>query len=182
MLTHRLGNNWIARQSPALDEAIPAAGADDFGLDLGAGLYYVAPTFWLGISSTHLTEVKMDAVSIQTRRHYFVQAGYDWAIKGNKKYVLQPSTLIKSDGTSTQVDLTATFLYNNQVWLGVSYRTEDAIAPLIGYQYELPNKKSMNAPASRELKSQSTYAPCRSPKCWLIKLTSISRCSWLGKA
>ncbi|MBK7482874.1 MAG: type IX secretion system membrane protein PorP/SprF [Flavobacteriales bacterium] len=27
-----------------------------------------------------------------------------------------------------------TFLYNNQVWLGVSYRTEDAIAPLIGYQ------------------------------------------------
>ena len=28
------------------------------------------------------------------------------------------------------------------VWLGVSYRTEDAIAPLLGYQFK-PNAKSM---------------------------------------
>jgi type IX secretion system PorP/SprF family membrane protein len=142
-LSTSLGNNWIARQAPSLDEAIPQAGANDFGLDLGGGLYYVAPTFWLGISSTHLTEVKMDAVSIQTRRHYFVQAGYDWAINGDKKYVLQPSALVKNDGSgSTQFDLTATFLYNNTLWMGVSYRTEDAIAPLIGYQLK-PNEKSM---------------------------------------
>lgn len=50
--------------------------------------------------------------------------------------------LVKSDATSTQVDLNATFLYNNMVWLGVSYRTEDAIAPMIGYQFK-PNDKSM---------------------------------------
>ena len=111
-------------------------GESDFGFDLGGGLYYVSPTFWSGISSTHLTEVKMDASASRPRRHYFVQAGYDWAINGDKKYVLQPSVLMKSDGTSTQFDLTATFLYNNQVWLGVSYRTEDAIAPLIGYQLQ----------------------------------------------
>jgi hypothetical protein len=35
----------------------------------------------------------MDDVSIQTRRHYFVQAGYDWAIGGDKKYVLQPPSV-----------------------------------------------------------------------------------------
>jgi len=52
----------------------------------------------------------LDDVSIKGVRHYFVQAGYDWAIGGDKKYVLQPSALIKSDGTSTQVDLNATFL------------------------------------------------------------------------
>jgi type IX secretion system PorP/SprF family membrane protein len=143
MLTHTLGNKWIALDDPATDNAIPSRTDNDFGLDLGAGLYYVAPTFWLGISSTHLTEVKMDAVSIQTRRHYFVQAGYDWALGGDKKYVLQPSVLIKNDGSgSTQFDLNATFLYNNMLWLGVSYRTEDAIAPMIGYQLK-PNEKSM---------------------------------------
>jgi hypothetical protein len=49
---------------------------------------------------------------------------------------------MKSDGTTTQFDITGTFLYNNMVWLGVSYRTEDAIAPLIGYQFK-PNAKSM---------------------------------------
>jgi hypothetical protein len=67
-------------------------------------------------------------------RHYFVQAGYDWAIKGDKKYVLQPSTLIKSDGRIHPGRPERHFLYNNQVWLGVTYRTEDAIAPMIGYQ------------------------------------------------
>jgi len=143
LISHSLGNNWIARDPVADDTAIPGNGQTDSGFDLGAGLYYTSPTFWIGISSTHLTEAELDDVSIKAVRHYFVQAGYDWAINGDKKYVLQPSTLIKSDGTSTQVDLTATFLYNNQVWLGVSYRTEDAIAPLIGYQYQLPNKKSM---------------------------------------
>jgi hypothetical protein len=57
--------------------------------------------------------------------------------------VLQPSVLVKNDGGgSTQFDLNATFLYNNMLWLGVSYRTEDAIAPMLGYQFK-PNEKSM---------------------------------------
>lgn len=143
VLAHRLGNNWIARDNPADDTAIPLSGQSDSKFDLGAGLYYTSPTFWIGLSATHLTEPELSDVSITGVRHFFVQAGYDWAIGGDKKYLLQPSALIKSDGTSTQVDLNANFLYNNQVWLGVTYRTEDAIAPLIGYQYEMPNKKSM---------------------------------------
>ncbi len=144
LISHSLGNNWIARDNVADDTAIPNNGQSDSGFDLGAGLYYTSPTFWIGLSSTHLGEPELDDVSIKAVRHYFVQAGYDWKIGGNQKYVLQPSTLIKSDGTSTQVDLTATFLYNNQVWLGVSYRTEDAIAPLIGYQMATgKDKKSM---------------------------------------
>ncbi|MBX2974362.1 MAG: type IX secretion system membrane protein PorP/SprF [Flavobacteriales bacterium] len=135
LIAHSLGNNWIARDNPSDDTAIPTGGASDTKFDLGGGLYYKAPTFWIGLSATHLTEPELKDVSIKGVRHYFVQAGYDWAIKGDKKYILTPSTLIKSDATSTQVDLNATFLYNNQVWLGVGYRTEDAIAPMVGYQF-----------------------------------------------
>ncbi|MEO8590700.1 MAG: type IX secretion system membrane protein PorP/SprF [Flavobacteriales bacterium] len=142
MVSHTLGNDWQATDPVSQDEAIPANGNSDMGWDVGAGLYYVSPTLWLGISSTHLTEVELANVSIQTRRHWFFQGGYDWAIKGDKKYVLQPSFLVKNDGESTQLDITGTFLYNNMVWLGVSYRTEDAICPLIGYQFK-PTPKSM---------------------------------------
>lgn len=142
MMSHTLGNKWQATDGVANDEFIPANGNSDMGWDLAAGLYYVSPTLWAGISSTHLTEVELRNVSIQQRRHYFVQAGYNWKIKGDQKYILQPSVLMKSDGTSTQFDITGTFLYNNMVWLGVSYRTEDAIAPLIGYQFK-PTAKSM---------------------------------------
>jgi type IX secretion system PorP/SprF family membrane protein len=140
--SHTLGNNWIARDNFADDSAIPDNGQSQGGFDLGAGIYYTTQKFWAGISSTHLPETELRDVSIKMARHYFVQAGYDYWIGGDKKYILQPSTLIKSDGTSTQIDLNATFLYNNQVWLGVGFRTEDAIAPLIGYQLK-PNENSM---------------------------------------
>ncbi|MCW5900293.1 MAG: type IX secretion system membrane protein PorP/SprF [Flavobacteriales bacterium] len=141
--SHTLGRDWIATDGVATDAAIPDNGQSQGGFDLGAGLYYASPTFWIGLSSTHLPETELDDVSIKMRRHYWVQAGYDWKIGGDAKYVLQPSTLIKTDGTSTQFDVNATFLYNSMVWLGVSYRTEDAIAPMIGYQHKMPNGKSM---------------------------------------
>ena len=138
-----LGNKWIAVDPVTDDNAIPDNGSSASGFDLGAGLYYTTPKLWAGISSTQLPETELKQVSIKNRRHYYIQAGYDWAIGGNSKYTLEPSVLIKSDGTSTQFDLSALFLYNKQVWLGVSYRTEDAIAPIIGYQYQFPKGTSV---------------------------------------
>ncbi len=142
MGSHTLGRDWLARDPVGDDTAIPGNGASDGGFDLGAGIYYTSDVLWVGLSSTHLPETELNDVSIKMVRHYFAQAGYDWKIGNDPKYVLQPSTLIKLDGTSMQVDLNATFLYNNQVWLGVSYRTEDAVAPMIGYQVK-PNERSM---------------------------------------
>ena len=67
--------------------------------------------------------------------------GYNWALGGNDNHMLKPQIFVKSDGSSTQVDVNATFLLNNMVWAGVSYRTQDAIAPMIGYQHAF--EKSM---------------------------------------
>ncbi|MCB0795807.1 MAG: type IX secretion system membrane protein PorP/SprF [Flavobacteriales bacterium] len=141
-LSRTLGNDWRAVDPVGDDNTIPDNGATAGGFDLGAGLYYTAPTFWVGISSTQLPETELQDVSIKNTRHYYVQGGYNWAIGGNTKYVLKPSLLVKSDAASTQLDVNATFLYNNMVWLGVSYRTEDAIAPMIGYQHEFKDGNS----------------------------------------
>ena len=142
-LTSRsLGNDWVSVDPVGDDNSIPDNGASDAGFDLGAGIYYTTNKFYAGISSTQLPETELEDVSVKNARHYYVLAGYDWAINGNQKYILQPSTLIKSDGASTQLDLTATFLYNKMVWLGVSFRTEDAIAPLVGYQHAFKNGRS----------------------------------------
>lgn len=134
---------WIAIDPVADDNAIPGAGKSANGFDLGAGLYYKSPNLWLGISSTQLPETELKDVSIQNKRHYYVQAGYDWALGGNKKYTLQPSLLLKSDASSTQLDFSALFLYDEMLWIGASYRTEDAIAPMIGYQLKMPKGDSM---------------------------------------
>jgi type IX secretion system PorP/SprF family membrane protein len=138
-----LDGNWIATDGVANDNAIPTAGKSANGFDLGAGLYYKSPKLWLGISSTQLPETELKSVSIQNKRHYYVQAGYDWAIGGDKKYTLEPSALLKSDASSTQLDLSALFLYDEILWIGASYRTEDAIAPMIGYQMKMPKGDSM---------------------------------------
>lgn len=138
-----LDGNWIATDGVANDNAIPTAGKSANGFDLGAGLYYKSPKLWLGISSTQLPETELKSVSIQNKRHYYVQAGYDWAIGGDKKYTLEPSALLKSDASSTQLDLSALFLYDEMLWIGASYRTEDAIAPMIGYQMKMPKGDSM---------------------------------------
>ncbi len=138
-----LDGRWVAIDDPANDNAIPAAGKSASGFDLGAGLYYKSPQLWLGVSSTQLPETELKDVSIKNKRHYYVQAGYDWAIGGDKKYTLQPSVLVKSDASSTQVDIGALFLYDNMIWAGVGYRTEDAIAPMIGYQHQFPKGDSM---------------------------------------
>jgi len=142
MTGRSLGSDWIAIDDVTQDAAIPDNGVSATGFDLGLGFYYVAPTFWVGLSSTQLPQTKLEQVNIQNTRHYYLQGGYDWAIGGNKKYVLQPSVLVKTDGTTPQLDVNAMFLYNNMVWLGVSYRTEDAIAPMLGYQYKFPNGNS----------------------------------------
>lgn len=138
-----LDGKWVATDGVANDNAIPTAGKSASGFDLGAGLYYKSPKIWLGISSTQLPETELKSVSIQNKRHYYVQAGYDWAIGGDKKYTVEPSVLLKSDASSTQIDISALFLYDEMLWIGASYRTEDAIAPMIGYQMKMPKGDSM---------------------------------------
>lgn len=141
-LTSRtLGSKWVAIDPVATDAAIPENGRSASAFDLGAGIYYENPKLWVGLSSTQLPESDLKDVSIQNRRHYYAQAGYKWDINADMQ--LQPSLLVKSDGTSTQFDIGALLLYKQMVWLGVGFRTEDAIAPMIGYQVKPGKGNSM---------------------------------------
>jgi len=142
LISRTLGANWVAVDPVANDAAIPDNGVSDSGFDMGAGLYYQHPKFWVGLSATQLPETQLTNVSIRNARHYYAQAGYYWDI--NPDFQLQPNLLVKSDAASTQLDLNATMLYKKTLWLGVTYRTEDAIAPLIGYQTHVgKEQKSM---------------------------------------
>ncbi len=142
LLSRSLAGNWVAVDDVTTDDAIPDGGASDSGFDMGGGIYYTHPKFWVGLSSTQLPQTQLQNVYIQNARHYYVQAGYNWDINGDNKWTLQPSVLLKSDAASTQLDVNAMMLYNKQIWLGVTYRTEDAIAPMLGYQHEAANGNS----------------------------------------
>jgi len=126
----------------------------DMLLDFGFGIHYVVPEkFYVGASTTRISEEQSTTLSYNTKRHYYFNAGYEFAFPGNPSYVIEPSILIKSDMVKTQYDVAALLKYNNKVWGGVSYsaiRNMDPISVLlglkikdvrVGYAYTIPTSK-----------------------------------------
>lgn len=101
--------------------------------DIGAGLYYYTNKFFIGASATHLTEAELeyDLFKTTTARHYYGLIGYTFEL--SPSWGLAPSVLVKSDEAETQVDINARAIYNNRFWGGVSYRLDDAIVAMIGF-------------------------------------------------
>ena len=45
---------------------------------------------------------------------------------------LNPSIYLKSDGSTSQLDINTNIIYNNKMWGGVSYRLDEGIVLLTG--------------------------------------------------
>lgn len=142
-LSKKFEDNFIAIDDPTLDPSIPNAGTSAATFDFGAGLYYsIANKMYVGISTLHIPQGSIEdaaagnsgvgALNFENARHYYIMAGYDWDINNDKKWVLKPSILTKTDAASTQLDVNVLMEYNMKVWGGVTYRVEDAIGILVG--------------------------------------------------
>lgn len=145
-----LGSTWKPPQTnPAADETIPNDNASSTTYDISLGAYYKTNKMYMGISSTHLTKSSASfdasdyALDMEMQRHFYVMAGYDYNINGNPMYVLKPSIFAKTDGASAQFDVNVNFMYNDQLWAGVSYRPADAVAPLVGYKHRLSSDSQL---------------------------------------
>jgi type IX secretion system PorP/SprF family membrane protein len=118
--------------------------------DFGGGLYYTIPNkLYIGISSTHLAAPTVNGSSVGSQpppsqnpgyklaydvaRHYYVMAGYSFDLASGRD-ALQPNVLVKTDAASTQLDVNLTYMYKKMIGLGVSYRLQDAVAPMIVYK------------------------------------------------
>lgn len=153
VINSMLNYDWIAYDYSSGSPVIGNSGTtifDDTGIPLGDqsattfdasfGAYLYNPKYYVGASVVHLNEGDLSEMNIQVARHMYFMAGYNFELTPN--LVLTPHVLAKTDLASTQLDVNATVMYANTFWLGVSYRLEDAIAPMAGYQYEFPSGKS----------------------------------------
>ncbi len=136
------------------DPLISSESQSDMLLDFGFGIHYVLPEkFYVAVATTRLSEQRSDILYYTTKRHYYLNAGYEYAIPSNPSFVIEPSVLIKSDGVKTQYDVAGLLKYNNKVWGGVSYsaiRNMDPVSVLVGvkikdvrvgYAYTVPTSK-----------------------------------------
>lgn len=110
---------------------------------MGFGTYYHTSKFYVGFSIPHLLAYEPglqfslnDKVASRFRRHYYLDAGYVYEI--NEMFKVKPTMLVRyAPGAPIQADFNTSVMYNNLVWLGLSYRTGDAIVALIEYKTNL---------------------------------------------
>jgi len=120
--------------SPGSDPAIPQGEVSQVAFDSGLGLYLKGNRYYLGASVTHLNQASVkfsDLASTFLVRHYYLTGGYNIKLR-DPLFELRPSFLLKSDLAGWQVDLNTNLVYNDKLWGGVSYRTQDAVALLFG--------------------------------------------------
>jgi len=115
------------------DIAIPTGSPKGSSLDIGTGVYFNTQDFYIGLSSAHMTEPTIewtDGQKMNLSRHYFLILGYYHEI--NPVLSLNPSIYLKSDGSTSQLDINANVIYNNRMWGGVSYRLDEGLILLAG--------------------------------------------------
>lgn len=102
--------------------------------DANIGIAWVNPKYYIGISSTHITQPAFDVgedISTSIARAYYFTAGYNLRFR-NPLYELQPSILVKADNTIVQYDVTAKLVYNKMFNGGISWRKDDGVVFLLG--------------------------------------------------
>ncbi|MBA4239366.1 MAG: hypothetical protein C0448_01480 [Sphingobacteriaceae bacterium] len=164
ILQKQFNGTWITPDGTgAYDPSIPAytsgtgtnvatnSGLNKLSYDFGFGVFYsIANKMYVGISSTHLAaqDIKADAqVKYALARHYYIVGGYTFDL--TQEHAIQPNVKVKSDAASTQLDVNLTYIWNKTLSVGVSYRMQDAIAPMIGYRFL--KDKSLRAGYSYDL-------------------------------
>jgi type IX secretion system PorP/SprF family membrane protein len=101
-----------------------------------AGVYYKSEKFDVGLSASNITEAKLQLtgqrnLNVLLKRNYFAIIQTHFNVLSN--VVLYPSVLVKSDVIQTQVDFSTFLQYNDNIFLGASFRgysknTQDALA------------------------------------------------------
>lgn len=106
--------------------------------DATFGAYLYHDRWWFGATAPQLLRNRIwfydqnDQSLSKLAAHYYAMGGYRIPIGTDLK--LEPSFLVKYvDPVPPKVDLTATLRYKDLLWVGATYRTEDALSFMVGY-------------------------------------------------
>jgi len=111
--------------------------------NLGAGLYLYSKRFYAGVSAPEVLSYDPDkALTVNSNelkeiphqvRHYFITTGV--ALPLSPDVVLKPSILVKyTPNTPVEADFNLNVLLANIIWIGGSYRTQDAAVAMVEIQ------------------------------------------------
>jgi len=128
--------NYNASISPVGDSDL----YKKFSPNIGAGVYYHTPKFYIGLSIPNFLETEHFQNSnngttaiAQERMNWYLITGYVFDLSLSLKF--KPAVLFKGvKGVPFQADVSANFLYNEKFTLGAAYRLDSAISGLFAFQ------------------------------------------------
>ncbi|WP_224489151.1 PorP/SprF family type IX secretion system membrane protein [Robertkochia flava] len=115
-----------------------------FSPNIGAGLYYRTNQYYVGFSVPNLLETEhftdsdnsnteVSSYVSKERISYYLIGGYVWDIDYRWKF--KPAFLTKVvAGAPLQLDLSANFMYDETVTMGLGYRLDAAFTAMVGFQ------------------------------------------------
>ena len=108
--------------------------------DVSFGAYLLNAKYSFGFSADQLSEasLKIGSSAYQNftmSRQYYLFGSYDFSRGSNT--IIQPSFLFKmSEQLKPQADIGVTYIYNQDFWAGLAYRTSGALITNIGVKYQ----------------------------------------------
>lgn len=142
----------------ATDDAIPKTDVSGNALDLGVGLFYSRPKWWVGVSCQHVnsptvtfqSENGADAGGGTTSatgdegpkkyqftfdRTLYFMAGGNIPIK-NTLFEVMPSMMFKTDFNFWRAEVTGRVRWKKFLTAGVAYRYDDAVSAILAAEYK----------------------------------------------
>ncbi len=122
------------------DAAITYSVESSFIPDANFGLYFYSPTYYAGLAINQLIELDAGIEGANKNpmvRHYFLTGGYKFVL--NDKFDLEPSVLLKGTEMESpfQLDFNLKTYFMKNYWLGLSYRTGNAMVCILGVKYDM---------------------------------------------
>ena len=132
----RMGDDY----HEANDEALPTGSKSGMKFDMGLGLYYCTPVWWVGASYSHLLRPTIDLSEgsegfqkeVKMIGTMYVTGGYHFKLKNFRDWMLTPSAMVMTDFASWDVNLTLMCDYKDRYRWGLGYRIMGSVNILLG--------------------------------------------------
>ena len=149
----------------ANDHALPTSEETGNAVDLGVGLYYMARTWYVGLSAQHLNSPTVELGErheLHVAPTYYLTSGCNISLR-NPFVKIKPSALVRTDGTGYRADISTRVEYTNEkrlLYAGVSYAPTISVTGMVGgrfhgivlgYSYEMYTSAIKPGNGSHEL-------------------------------
>ncbi len=103
--------------------------------DANAGFYFYTKNFFLGFSDQQMPNAKIhwDNTNGKNTNHFYATTGYNFVLDSKRDWIIQPSILARTNSPAPyQLEFMAKVLYQEMIWLGLSYRQNSSASFLLG--------------------------------------------------